>query len=603
MSPRPARGSGGRPGRAARTLSRVTAAREVQSTSARPPAAATRPATSSAAASAQPGSRRLGQVAWRRRASPAPGSRTATRPRGPTYPRPGSGRRRPVVVASGVRRRRPATARDRAERRPRDRARAGGRTARSGCRRRASPTRGRPGRSAEQALGERLGDADRREVQRRRPRATRPRPRAGVWSRRSASSRDAASCCDLRRPRSGRRRRRSPRCAVGEPLGRDAERGGERAVGRVDPAVERLERAARARRRPRRRGRCRPGRRRRVPEPGRELAEADGGEVEAERAGGDVGERVRLVEHHDVVLGQHVAGRREVRAVERVVDDEDVRAGRRARGPARRSTPRRRCTSPRPGTRGARSSRPGARRRRCRRRRGRRWSDSTAKRSRRSRSRASVGPGRSSSSGCPSSAARSFARHTYCERPFSSAAVNGTPPCSRRWGRSLCQSWSCSVSVAVDTTTCWPDVTAGGEVREPLARSGGRLGDEVVAGASIASADRGREPVLARPVVAAERRDRGRAAPSRGVEPRFRAGSRGSGGSRCSRSSLAPAPVEGTWRWDRRAQTPSDITQRRIRTNLLRERSRKNPRKIRRFGGPSCKADHHNPVRSSKESQ
>ena len=58
----------------------------------------------------------------------------------------------------------------------------------------------------------------------------------------------------------------------------------------------------------------------------RQANEDLGREVGAERVGGVVGEGVRLVEDHEVVLGKHVAVRREVRAVEGVVDDEDVDA-------------------------------------------------------------------------------------------------------------------------------------------------------------------------------------------------------------------------------------------------------------------------------------
>ena len=100
---------------------------------------------------------------------------------------------------------------------------------------------------------------------------------------------------------------------------------------------------------------------------------------------------------------------------------------------------------------------------------------------------------------------RSFARHTYCERPLRSAAENSTPPCSRRWGRSLCQSWSCSVSVAVDTTTFLPDTTAGTRYARPLPEPGRRLGDEVVPGAHRVGHGM-HEPELTRSLVATEGR-------------------------------------------------------------------------------------------------
>ena len=57
-----------------------------------------------------------------------------------------------------------------------------------------------------------------------------------------------------------------------------------------------------------------------VPEPSRR-------ELRPERTGCDPVERVRLVEHHDVVLREHVATRREMRAIQRVIHDEHVDLG------------------------------------------------------------------------------------------------------------------------------------------------------------------------------------------------------------------------------------------------------------------------------------
>ena len=145
------------------------------------------------------------------------------------------------------------------------------------------------------------------------------------------------------------------------------------------------------------------------------------------------------------------------------------------------------------------------------------------------------------------------------------------------------------------------------EVREALARARGRLGDEVVAGGERV-ADRRREPVLARPIVAAQRRDRG--GEDRGARPN--PGSPGWISSPApvrSRSSVAPREGEARWRpgparASRRfdgagsIQAPNSGN-----SEELTARLRENLRKIRSFGGPPCKADPINPVRSSKESQ
>ena len=76
-----------------------------------------------------------------------------------------------------------------------------------------------------------------------------------------------------------------------------------------------------------------------------------GADLHADGVAHDVLEPVRLVEHHDVVLGQDRAAAADVEAVEVRVDDDDVGDLRRAGGPARRSTARPSGSGRRPGTR------------------------------------------------------------------------------------------------------------------------------------------------------------------------------------------------------------------------------------------------------------
>ena len=66
-------------------------------------------------------------------------------------------------------------------------------------------------------------------------------------------------------------------------------------------------------------------------EHGREAAERIGGDLACERVGRVLGERVRFVDDHDIVVGEDTTVGREVRAVERVVHDEDRRLPRRWR--------------------------------------------------------------------------------------------------------------------------------------------------------------------------------------------------------------------------------------------------------------------------------
>ena len=64
----------------------------------------------------------------------------------------------------------------------------------------------------------------------------------------------------------------------------------------------------------------------RAPEPRREVAETAGRDLAAERTRRGVGERVRLIDDDDLMVGQQDPSRREVSQVESVVDDEDVGA-------------------------------------------------------------------------------------------------------------------------------------------------------------------------------------------------------------------------------------------------------------------------------------
>ncbi len=451
------------------------------------------------------------------------------------------------------------------------------------------------GHLVQQAQRERVGDADRGDAEQS---AFAPRDLVG----RAATAAGGGPRAGTRRavapgrPRSGRRpcrSRRWPSPAAPPPI--PVPRRAHRRSGR--PGLRALRARIPAHRRPPRPGRCRPGPRRRRP----------GGS----RAGADPSARDR-------------GRRRRWRP----------RAGRGPRRRRRRRAPGGRC----PTMRGARStsawfttrmSAPLARSRACSAKqlspslhfaapghsRGAQLAarrepsamstsvrspvaDSSANRSSRSRSRASVGPGRSSSVAWPPTAARSFARHTYCDRPLSSAAVNETPPCSRRWGRSLFHSWSCNVSVAVDTTTRRPEVTAAARYASPLPDPVG------------ASATRWCSPSIASATAAVRRCWPGRSSPPRAATaaestapasiPRPVAAARAGlvvGVSVIPRLSRVRGYVaagtgsaEATGRpslhnWDETAG-----------------RSRENPRKIRHFGGRPCKAGQQ-PSPFPKESQ
>ena len=110
-----------------------------------------------------------------------------------------------------------------------------------------------------------------------------------------------------------------------DPLRGPGEDTGEPLVGRVDPAAEITEDVLEPL------GgfghRVRVGRGdARAPEPRREVAETAGRDLAAECTGRGVGERVRLIDDDDLVVGQQGPPRREVSQVEGVVDDEDVGA-------------------------------------------------------------------------------------------------------------------------------------------------------------------------------------------------------------------------------------------------------------------------------------
>ena len=377
----------------------------------------------------------------------------------------------------------------------------------------------------------------------------------------------------------------------------DPERGRERTVGRVDPPLERLER--------RFQGVGGRGHRVGVAPPhadaaqaGRELAQADGREVQAERVGGDVGERVGFVEHDHVVFGEHVARRREVRAVQRVVHHQDVGGGR-----------------PFPGLLGeavvAVAALGGAR-------------TLTWRAARRpARAVGDVDVGEVAGRGLEGEALQPFevpsqgrARPLVEHRLAPDRGAQLRPAHVLRATLQQCGGeLHAAVLVQVGEVLApqlvlqgerrgrHDDAPArrhrGGEVREALARSGRRFGDEVMVTFDRVGYGRG-ETVLARAVVAAECRHRG-------GEDRARVEAPGRCG--CARAGFV-ASVSVIPRLSRvrgyaaagtgsaEATGPPSLHN----SDEMSARSRENPRKIRRFGGRSCKAGQQ-PSPFPKESQ
>ena len=175
---------------------------------------------------------------------------------------------------------------------------------------------------------------------------------AGAARRRSTSSRAVLSRGALRTFVVGAR---DLGARGGEPFSGRVQRAGELLVAaHVDaPGAVGDELAERGRRV----GQCGDGRRVGIglPEHAGEPGEDLGREIGSEGVRRVLGERVGLVDDHQIVVGKHVAAGGEVHAVERVVDDEDRDLLRPARAPARRSTRRRRHSSFAPGTPGSSS--------------------------------------------------------------------------------------------------------------------------------------------------------------------------------------------------------------------------------------------------------